>query len=64
MYALVCECKDIGCFRVLEIPMAEWRELRAQADTFVIVLEHASRYPPHQVELRDRYAIVRMRLVA
>jgi hypothetical protein len=54
-----CECKDVGCFLILELSTSEWGAILAERSAYVIVLEHAPRYPRERVELREAYAVVR-----
>jgi hypothetical protein len=55
----MCECADASCAERLEVPLAEYEQVRADATTFLLKPEHAKPEVERIVRHRRGYAIVR-----
>jgi hypothetical protein len=55
----MCECGDSACAERLEVPLAEYDEVRQDATTFVLDPAHVEPDVEEIVERRGGYAVVR-----
>jgi hypothetical protein len=55
----MCECADPGCAERLEVPLAEYEEVREDATTFLLNPEHVKPDIEQIVDHRRGYAIVK-----
>ena len=55
----MCECADSKCAERLEVPLAEYEEVREDPTTFVLNPEHVTADVETIVEQRQGYAVVR-----
>lgn len=55
----VCECSQIGCTQLVQLPMAAYAQIRSDAAEFVVLSGHED--PDHEtvVERHDGYVIAR-----
>ena len=56
--AYVCECSDPDCARTIELTAAEYREVRASPNRFVVVPGHVLPEVEHVVGTSPGYAVV------
>jgi len=54
----VCECGHLGCSETVEIPVAEYEEVRVDFDRFFVVPGHEIDEVDRVVERRPSYLIV------
>lgn len=54
----VCECGHLGCSETVEIPVAEYEEVRTDFDRFLVVPGHEIDEVDEVVERRRGYLIV------
>jgi hypothetical protein len=55
----MCECGDPGCAERLEVPLADYENVRSDATTFLLNPEHVEPDVEKIVRERDGYAVVR-----
>jgi hypothetical protein len=55
----MCECSDPGCAERLEIPLAEYEQVREDPTTFLLNPEHVEPEIEKVVKHRREYSIVR-----
>lgn len=54
----VCECGHLGCSETVEIPVAEYEEVRTDFDRFLVVPGHEIEEVDEVVDRRQGYLIV------
>jgi hypothetical protein len=55
----MCECADPGCAERLEVPLAEYEQVRQNGTTFLLDPDHIQPEVERIVEHRSGYAIVK-----
>jgi hypothetical protein len=55
----LCECADERCMERVEMTLADYRGVRADADTFAIVPGHVAEHGERVVEERGSFHVVR-----
>ena len=55
----MCECSDSGCAERLEVPLAEYEQVREDPTTFVLNPKHVEPEIEKIVKHRHGYAVVR-----
>ena len=56
---ILCECGDRSCTDTLELPLSEYKAVRADEQLFVVKPGHELEFAEHVVEEREGYVIVR-----
>lgn len=59
-FAVTCECADLACLEMLEIPVDAYERVRESPYTFVVLADHADPDVERVVAGDDAYAIVEM----
>jgi recombinational DNA repair protein RecR len=58
---VVCECADIGCADLLDVPPADYERVRAEATFFIVAPGHEVVDVEDVVETHERYHVVQKR---
>jgi hypothetical protein len=59
--AFRCECGRLGCNRLIEISLGEYRRVRAHPRRFFVVVDHDIPEAETIVETHERYVVVEKR---
>ncbi|MFL5937171.1 MAG: hypothetical protein ACJ744_00895 [Gaiellaceae bacterium] len=57
--AFVCECSQLGCTELLQLPAAAYRRLRDDPTTFLVLTGHEDLDHETVVERADGYLLIR-----
>ena len=58
---MVCECSDIGCADMLDVPAADYERVRAEATFFIVAPGHEVAEVEDVVETHERFRVVQKR---
>ena len=56
----VCECADLTCIEPMELTLAEYEELRAHPNRFMVIPEHADDTTERVIEEHPNYVVIEM----
>ena len=57
-HSVACECADVQCVQLLEIPAEAYRQVRESPRTFVVLADHVYPDVERVVSSNDGYAVV------
>ena len=58
LFSIACECADVSCVDLLEIPPDAYRQVRKNPRTFVVVADHVFPDVEQVLSRHDGYAVV------
>jgi hypothetical protein len=58
LFSVACECADVSCMRLLDVPPEAYKAVRENPRTFVVLVDHVSLDVERLVSTHKGYAVV------